>query len=96
MFFAKDLKLASMAFYQGRFSVSPHSRSADTSSHDRAITVRTRAVAMRSPIRRQQRDASMDEFERKLLETMANARYRDKLRRRFAGSGVGAGQAKCV
>ena len=29
----------------------------------------------------QQRDASMDEFERKLLETMANARYRDKLRR---------------
>lgn len=34
--------------------------------------------------RPQQRDASMDEFERKLLETMANARYRDKLRRPFA------------
>lgn len=33
------------------------------------------------PLRVQQRDASMDEFERKLLETMANARYRDKLRR---------------
>lgn len=32
-------------------------------------------------VEREQRDASMDEFERKLLETMANARYRDKLRR---------------
>ena len=29
----------------------------------------------------QQRDASMDEFERKLVETTANARYRGKLRR---------------
>ena len=30
----------------------------------------------------------MDEFERKLLETMANARYRDKLRR------LGRGEAE--
>ncbi|CAJ1402630.1 unnamed protein product [Effrenium voratum] len=42
-------------------------------------------------VEREQRDASMDDFERKLLETMANARYRDKLRR--TANQVAAGQA---
>ncbi|CAE7587111.1 PANK2 [Symbiodinium natans] len=32
-------------------------------------------------VEREQRDASMDDFERKLQDTMATARYRDKLRR---------------
>ncbi|CAK9070848.1 unnamed protein product [Durusdinium trenchii] len=44
-------------------------------------------------VEREQRDASMDEFERKLLETMANARYRDKLRRAKRQVAVGASQA---
>ncbi|CAE7236378.1 PANK2, partial [Symbiodinium pilosum] len=39
---------------------------------------------------REQRDASMDDFERKLQDTMATARYRDKLRRTAKNVTAGA------
>jgi len=39
---------------------------------------------------REQRDASMDDFERKLQDTMATARYRDKLRRTAKNVAAGA------